>query len=1145
MCGIAGILELDRISPSQPILQAMGDRLRHRGPDGDGIYIDGPCGLVHRRLAILDPDRGKQPLSNTDGTIWITYNGEIYNSPDLRHYLQGKGHVFRTTTDTEVIVHLYEQEPDRFVEKLEGIFAFGIWDSRRECLIVARDYLGVKPLYVYTNPDCFLFASEVKALLADPRVPCQPDEKGLIEILSFQNTYPGRTSFKDISLLEGGEIRVIQRGKAPSCRKYWTFQKPENFIRRDQEETVSQLRDLVQTVIRDQLLSDVPVASYLSGGMDTGTLTAVASRSLPNLVTFSGGFRLDGVPDDQRSVDEREAAQLMSREFGTNHFFREILPDDLLTSFSAISWHLEEPRGSTCYAPWTMAQLAGTKVKVILSGHGGDELFAGYRARYEAAQRAGEDWENVWFSHLNYLVPQAQALQWLHPDFATPELLAWSRQVFDDFVQQSRGLTAMSRAQHHDLFVYMQGLLLIEDKLSMAQSLESRVPFLDRRLFDLAWSIPDDWKISQQRGKAILREALQGVIPEAILTRDKMGFGPPDNHYYRTSLRPFFQNMLIDEGFAQRGIVKAEVIAKIFERHLNGEPLAPALWTFASIEMWYRNFIDRAAELRATSLNSQPKPIELEISEGKNLTAPNVAALTKLQQEQELAQTTDLSVRLQGREFYKKVVSQIKAQLKKIPLAVKMYRKASSGLTKILKIAGKFRKIPAKVRKIPAKVRKTISAVSAKLVWSPALSVYTRVWWALSSGHYALQLRENLQKQLLLIPRPQPEKTLRIFQGLYSTVQPVFLKQAWENKGLLSSYETLDKNPNYLAPDDYHAHIFHSDFYYEHVEFERDILLPRKPTVTDYYNLNKQYEFFLERWSKYDVYHFNWFLSFLPDNLDVEFLRRSGRGVYFHFRGCFILTKIITEFTENGEDVADACRYCQKMGWRDVYFSRFHRGVSNASRVFVSTPNLCHCSPDFEYLPLSLEPTMESIPRKEYSKDNPDEPIIVIHAPSSSAVYDVKGTSHVKKAIETLQKEGLNLELRLIENMARAEAVKQFAQGDIFVEQVHLGSYGNTAVEAMAYGLPVISSHHPSHAYLIPNCPVVHADPLTLTDRLREIVINRELREQLGQQAYQFVRDFHSNERVSSYLLNLYQQDLGIKPSKARNTINNKTPNYD
>jgi len=614
MCGIAGLLLPPGQRPSEPLLQLMARRLHHRGPDGSGVLVDGPCGLVHTRLAILDPERGKQPMKSPFARRWISFNGEIYNSPELRRRLEARGHQFRTTTDTEVILTLSLDEPEHFVERLEGIFAFAIWDGETRELTLARDYLGVKPLYLFEDSEGVVFASEVKALLADPRVPCEPDPRGLMEILAFQNTYHGRTCFRDIRLLEGGEILRVRPGGGPRSRRFWTFSPPTNRSPGDYEHTAETTRELCEQVIRDQLLSDVPVASYLSGGMDTGLLTAVAARDSENWQTFSGGFLLDGVPPEFHGHDERDAARLMSGLFGTQHRFTEIRPEMLVESFGKIAWHLEEPRGSTCYAPWTMAEHVGANVKVVLSGHGGDELFAGYRARYELARDHAGDWEPYWFTVLNHLVPHTESRNWLHPDFADGTLPNWPRDVYHEFVKTSRGLSPQSRAQHHDLFVYMHGLLLIEDKLSMAHALESRVPLLDRRLFEHAWSLPDAWKLGPQRGKQILRDGFRGRLPQEILQRDKMGFGPPDDHYYRTQLRGVFDELLLGGSFAQRGILRPGVIENLVQRQRRGEPLAGFLWTMASIEMWYRTFIDRERELRFGNGGEDVRPVDLPVT---------------------------------------------------------------------------------------------------------------------------------------------------------------------------------------------------------------------------------------------------------------------------------------------------------------------------------------------------------------------------------------------------------------------------------------------------------------------------------------------------------------------------------------------------
>jgi hypothetical protein len=284
-------------------------------------------------------------------------------------------------------------------------------------------------------------------------------------------------------------------------------------------------------------------------------------------------------------------------------------------------------------------------------------------------------------------------------------------------------------------------------------------------------------------------------------------------------------------------------------------------------------------------------------------------------------------------------------------------------------------------------------------------------------------------------------------------------------------------------------------------------------------------------------------MSFLPDNIDVEYLRRSGRLVYFQMHGCFIQyhNKVLVEFTERGQSVADMCRHCKEMGWREEYFERWHRGIAHANRVFVTNPCLSHCSPEFEYLPSPLEESLTALPRPSPGKKDPGDPLIVLHAPSNPYI---KGTPHVMRAVEELRKEGLNVKLRVIQKMSRADAMRQYGNCDIFVEQLHLGSYGNAALEAMAHGVPVISSNHPSHAHLAPGCPIVHADPVTLVARLRELILDPDLRAQLGERCYTWVREFHSSSRIAAHLLRIYQEDSGLHPTRPRNTLENREPSY-
>lgn len=430
-----------------------------------------------------------------------------------------------------------------------------------------------------------------------------------------------------------------------------------------------------------------------------------------------------------------------------------------------------------------------------------------------------------------------------------------------------------------------------------------------------------------------------------------------------------------------------------------------------------------------------------------------------------------------------------------------------------------------------------------RLIMPAGFRIYVSTAARLANGPYALELRQRLSQDRRRRPT-EPGAPLSVFHGLYSTVQPTILSQDLRALGWKSTYETFDHNPGFVAPDAIRTDILHPDFYFEQVEINQGGLVPRRPPLTDSYNLSRLEAYFNERWGAFDVYHFNWFLSFLPDQLDVEYLRRSGSAVYFHFRGCFILTRLAPEFAAQGKSVADACGACKSRGWRDEYFRRFQRGAREASRVFVSTPNLCHCSPDFEYLPLSLDAETSALVPPKSEKARQARTITVMHAPSSSAMESVKGTSHVVAAIEKLKGEGFDVELVMVQNMPRRQAIQKFGEADIFVEQLTLGSYGNTAIEAMAQGVPVISSHHPDHAHLVPDCPVVHADPMTIADRLRELMSDADARAELGRRCAEFVRDFHGSRNVAGHVNRLYLEDLGRLPKCAPNILANREAKY-
>lgn len=420
---------------------------------------------------------------------------------------------------------------------------------------------------------------------------------------------------------------------------------------------------------------------------------------------------------------------------------------------------------------------------------------------------------------------------------------------------------------------------------------------------------------------------------------------------------------------------------------------------------------------------------------------------------------------------------------------------------------------------------------------------YLATGWRMASGRFGLEMRTRLEGQLQIMEKPSVTDKPKVFFGLYHAPEQVFLNREFKRIGLTSSYETLDFNPGFPMVDVHH-NMWSPDIYREHAGIDENILTKTNHPVANTSDLDQLLRFFLRNWEQYDVFHFNWFMSFLPDNIDVEYIRRSGRLVYFQLHGCFVIyhNKELVKFTTRGESVVQMCALCHQTGWREEYFSRWYRGIAHANRVFVTNPCWIHCSPNFEYLPSLLESSLSALPAVELKRKPRNQTLVVLHAPSNPYI---KGTPFVQKAVEELRQEGLNVELQVIQKLSRAEAMKKYGDGDVFIEQLHLGSYGNTAIEAMAHGIPVISSNHPAHAHLAPGCPIVHADPLTVKDRLRELLLDYDLRAEIGARCYSWVRDFHGSERISKHLLNIYKEDMGLSPKRKPNILQNKEPRYE
>ncbi len=593
MCGIAGIYGLDGALATLTDLKRMAAVMGHRGPDDAGFYLDGRIGLAHRRLAILDlSEAAHQPMPNEEETLWLVYNGEIYNFPELTRELQGKGHLFRSKSDTEVLIHLYEEVREDLVHRLSGIFAFALWDQRRRRLLLARDRLGAKPLYYTLSNGHLIFASEVKAILAVEGITPTVSLDALSEYFTFQNVFSDLTLFQGIRSLEPGHQLIVEDGKV-TIKRYW------DLVFRDEgwsdEETIERLRVVLQRVVRRQLISDVPLGSYLSGGMDSASLVALASCSIPRLMTFTGGFDLSSVSGLELAFDERKDAELVANIFKTEHYQMVLHAGDLAWSLPRLVWHLEDLRVGMCYQNYFIARLASRFVKVVLSGVGGDELFGGYPWRYEVIQGCADEDE---FEQRHYrswlrLIPDEK-----RASFFTPEVWAVVKDrhplgLYRRVVERARGLDPLTKALYFEVKTFLHGLLVVEDKINMAHSVEARVPFVDDELVEVALAIPSRSKVQDGEGKAILRRAMRGLLPDSILKKKKQGFSPPDGSWYRGESLEYVKNIVLDPKALERGYFQPTSLKRILDEHLSGRVNHRLLiWSLLCFEWWNRIFLD-------------------------------------------------------------------------------------------------------------------------------------------------------------------------------------------------------------------------------------------------------------------------------------------------------------------------------------------------------------------------------------------------------------------------------------------------------------------------------------------------------------------------------------------------------------------------
>ncbi len=625
MCGVVGVLNRDGAPVSPAVLRRMTDMIRHRGPDDEGYYTADGVGIGHRRLSIIDlSPAGHQPMLSQDGRWVLSYNGEIYNFHELRLELEAKGYTFRSRTDSEVVLNAWIEWGERALDRFNGMFAFAIWDMKRRELVLARDRYGVKPIYFCDLGEVFLFGSEIKAFFPHPSFCVELDRKALVEYFTFQNFFTDRTLFENVRMLSPGcLLRVsLEGGKAPVQRRYWDFHFEEPGNPASEAEYREELDRLIRQAVNRQLVSDVEIGSYLSGGMDSGTLTALAAMQLPFIKTFTVGFDLSSASGIELAFDERERAEHMSYLFKTEHYEMVLKAGDMERCMSDLVWHLEEPRVGQSYPNFYAAKLASKFTKVVLAGTGGDELFGGYPWRYYRAvvNTDFEDYVDKYYLYWQRLIPNRDIKRVFAPIWEDVGELRTRDIMRDVFTNHAAELKGPETYINHSLYLeaktFLHGLLVVDDKLSMTHSLETRVPLLDNDLVDFAMNLPVAHKLCNfeevlrinenesgrkphkyyqktSDGKLLLRHVMGGYIPERIARAHKQGFSAPDASWFRGESidyvrRTLYANNARIYDYLDRGAVHALV-----DEHLEGKQNRRLLiWSLLNLEQWCRIFLD-------------------------------------------------------------------------------------------------------------------------------------------------------------------------------------------------------------------------------------------------------------------------------------------------------------------------------------------------------------------------------------------------------------------------------------------------------------------------------------------------------------------------------------------------------------------------
>jgi asparagine synthase (glutamine-hydrolysing) len=617
--------------------------MAHRGPDDDGIYTDGPVGLGMRRLSIVDLATGHQPLSNEDGTLWIVFNGEIYNHAALRPQLEARGHIYRTHSDTETIIHLYEEFGDKCVQHLRGMFAFAIWDRRRQSLFIARDRLGIKPLYYQLTAEHIVFGSEIKVILAHPGVDAHFQRAALPEYLAFGYLSGEETFYSGIRKLMPGHWMKIKSNGQVKAERYWDLPITQAESSKGESYYVQTYRDLLEQAVNSHLMSDVPLGVFLSGGVDSSAVAALMTKIRGTPVeTFSVGYAED-------TYSELPYARIVAQHLDSVHHEVLLREQDFFDALPHLIWHEDEPIVWPSSVPlFFVAKQARERVKVVLTGEGADETLAGYtrysftlknaawdrlyrsttpgavrgwirgsirnstwisatirrKLSHTFLARDGNSWASFYFDNFFSAFSEAEQSDLLSPEISSEVTAGAPYQHVLDYWENSSG-EMLQRLLYTDIKTYLVELLMKQDNMSMAASIESRVPFLDHLVVEFATNIPQQLQLGGFAGKRILKKAVEDLLPHSILYRPKLGFPTPWSRWLAGPRLDWIQDTLLEPRSIERGLFQCSAIQRLFEEHRSGyRDHYDRIWRLLNLELWQRVCLEKEEHVPASAVSS-------------------------------------------------------------------------------------------------------------------------------------------------------------------------------------------------------------------------------------------------------------------------------------------------------------------------------------------------------------------------------------------------------------------------------------------------------------------------------------------------------------------------------------------------------------